>query len=282
MPAYRFCYPRIADPTLSARVAAACLRADVLQSRRQGGDAGREHMAHPDHHGLSPIRSGCPPVAHAPARPRRPRTRPTPPAATASISAGATSKLSSPKRPTRRPTARTAAPVAAARSAMIQSSTSSATRPNGASTGPRNGADWPSAPTRPPKATSPAFIYTEPSRGFEAFNPPEDPKSVQALARIDRRVSHARSRANGRDRAAFLEEALFKMEQHHIKRLPVIEDHRLAHYQRSRSRQGVARQQACRVRAPRLRARLTDRPASAAGGAGDRFRPNLSPAGAWP
>ncbi len=89
---------------------------------------------------------------------------------------------------------------------------------------------------------------------------------VGVLARIDRRVSHARSRANGRDRAAFLEEALFTMEQHHIKRLPVIEDHRLAHRQRGRSCQGVARQHACRVRAPRLRARLTDRPASAAGG----------------
>ncbi|MEV0758368.1 sigma-70 family RNA polymerase sigma factor, partial [Streptosporangium sp. NPDC050280] len=32
------------------------------------------------------------------------------------------------------------------------------------------------------KVTSPAFIYAEPSCGFEAFNPPEDPKSVQALA----------------------------------------------------------------------------------------------------
>ncbi|GAA2911357.1 hypothetical protein GCM10010517_77870 [Streptosporangium fragile] len=41
----------------------------------------------------------------------------------------------------------------------------------------------PSASTRHPRVTSPAFIYVEPSCGSEAFNPSEDPKSVRALAR---------------------------------------------------------------------------------------------------
>jgi hypothetical protein len=37
--------------------------------------------------------------------------------------------------------------------------------------------------TRLPQATSPTFIYAEPSCGSEAFSPSEDPKSVQALER---------------------------------------------------------------------------------------------------